>query len=77
MTFNNLGILLSDLGHFEESKQKYEKALEIFEKFLKTDPENVVYQSDPVGTTLNNLGLLLKNMGCIEDAKQTTKKHSN
>lgn len=50
---NNLGNSLRNMGHLEEAKEKYEKALEIREKLLENDPENVVYQLD-VGGALNN-----------------------
>ena len=43
MTLNNLNVLLANMGHLEEAKQKYEKALKMRESLLKTYPENVVY----------------------------------
>ena len=61
------------MGRIEEAKQRYEKALEMYEKLLKNDPENVAYQSY-VGMTLNNLGNLLSNMGRIEEAKERYEK---
>ena len=61
------------MGRIEEAKQRYEKALEMYEKLLNNDPENVAYQSD-VGMTLNNLGTLLSDMGRIEEAKQRYEK---
>jgi Tfp pilus assembly protein PilF/predicted amidohydrolase len=73
MTLNNLGALLRNMGRIEEAKQRYEKALEMREKLLQTDPENVGYQSR-VGGTFNNLGNLLWNMGRIEGAKQRCEK---
>jgi tetratricopeptide (TPR) repeat protein len=72
-TLNNLGALLWTMGRIEEAKNRYEKALEMREKLLENDPENVTYQSY-VGTTLNNLGALLKNMGRIEEAKNRYEK---
>jgi len=67
-TLNNLGALLSDMGRPEDAKTRYERALEMREALLATDPQSSVYQSW-VATTLNNLGALLKNMGRPEDAK--------
>jgi len=61
-TLNNLGALLFDMGRPEEAKKRYERALEIYEALLATDPESSVYQSD-VSMTLNNLGNLLSDMG--------------
>ena len=61
------------MGRIEEAKQRYEKALEMRQKLLKTDPENVTYQSD-VATTLNNLGTLLSEKGQKEEAKKNFKK---
>jgi len=61
-TLNNLGALLSDMGRPEEAKTRYERALEIYEALLATDPASSVYQSW-VATTLNNLGTLLSDMG--------------
>lgn len=44
MTLNNLGASLSDMSHLEDAKDRYEKALIIYEKLLQNDPENVAYQ---------------------------------
>ena len=66
---NNLGALLSDMGRLEDAKKKYERALEMREALLETDPASSVYKSD-VAMTLNNLGNLLKNMGRLEGAKK-------
>jgi tetratricopeptide (TPR) repeat protein len=60
--------LLTDIGYFEESRQRYEKALEIYENLLKKDPENIMYQFE-YGMTLNNLGTLHWNIGQTEEAK--------
>ena len=67
-TLNNLGALLSDMGRPEDAKTRYERALEIYEALLLTDPASSVYQSY-VSMTLNNLGNLLNNMGRPDDAK--------
>ena len=56
------------MGRIEDAKAKYEKALEIYEKLLKTDPEKVAYQSDVAGLRNNLCGLLVKE-GKMEDAK--------
>ena len=40
-----LGNLSHSMGRFLEAKDFYELNLSIFQKFLKTDPENVTYQS--------------------------------
>ena len=61
------------MGRIEEAKQRCEKALEMGEKLLQTDPENVAYQS-AVGTMLNNLSTLLSYTGRIEEAKQRYEK---
>ena len=61
------------MGGIEDAKERYEKALDIYEKLLNNDHENVSYQSN-VAMTLNNLGNLLKNMGRIEEAKQRYEK---
>jgi tetratricopeptide (TPR) repeat protein len=61
------------MGCIEDAKKRYEKALEMRQKLLNNDPENVVYQSD-VGGTLNNLGNLLSNMGRIEETKERYEK---
>ncbi len=68
MTLNNLGNLLKNMGRPDDAKIKYERALEMREALLKTDPESSVYQSW-VATTLNNLGALLSDMGRPDDAK--------
>jgi len=73
MTLNNLGLLFKNMGLMKEAKQKYEKALEMRQKLLNNDPENVAYQSY-VAITLNNLGILLSNMGRVEEAKQRYEK---
>jgi Uncharacterized protein conserved in bacteria len=65
--------LLWNMGRMEQAKQKYEKALEMREKLLDNDPENVAYQLN-VAMTLNNLGALLPDMGRIEEAKQRYEK---
>jgi len=57
------------MGRLEEAKQRYEKALLIYGYLLKTDPENLEYQSE-VGKIFNNLGALLSDMGRLEEAKQ-------
>jgi len=57
------------MGRIEESKQRYENALEMRQTLLANDPDNVSYQSD-VAMTLNNLGTLLSEMGRIEESKQ-------
>jgi tetratricopeptide (TPR) repeat protein len=62
MTLNSLGNLLGDMGRPEDAKNRYERALEMYEKLLKTDTSSSVYQSD-VAMTLNNLGTLLRDMG--------------
>jgi tetratricopeptide (TPR) repeat protein len=61
------------MGNLEDAKQKCEKALEIRQKLLKTDPENVSYQSD-VSMTLNNLSLMLWTMGRLEESKQRSEE---
>ena len=61
------------MGCIEDAKKRYEKSLDISQKLLNNDPENVVYQSD-VGGTLNNLGNLLSNMGRIEETKDRYEK---
>ncbi len=62
-TLNNLGALLSDTRICIKDERKYnEKALNIYEKLLTNDPDNVAYQS-VVAETLNNLGALLSDMG--------------
>ena len=33
------------MGRIEDAKERYEKALEMRENLLKTDPDNVSYQS--------------------------------
>jgi tetratricopeptide (TPR) repeat protein len=43
------------------------------QKLLKTDPENVSYQSD-VAMTLNNLGNLIFENGQKEEAKENLEK---
>jgi tetratricopeptide (TPR) repeat protein len=68
MTLNNLGTLLSNMGRPEDAKNRYERALEMYETLLKTDPASSVYQSQ-VAMTLNNLGALLSDMDRPEDAK--------
>ncbi len=50
------------MGRIEEAKERHEKALEIYEKLLETDPKNMVYQS-AVAMTLNNFGVLLSRYG--------------
>jgi tetratricopeptide (TPR) repeat protein len=72
-TLNNLGVLLWNMGRFEEAKQSYEKAFEVREVLLKVNSENVMYQSD-VAMTLNNFGNLLGKMGHFEEAKEKYKK---
>jgi tetratricopeptide (TPR) repeat protein len=67
-TFNNLGSLLSNIGFIEEAKEKYKKALQIYETLLNKYPKNITYQSY-VGATLNNLGNLLRDLESIEEAK--------
>jgi len=67
-TLNNLGALLSEMGRPEDAKIRCERALEMCEALLATDPHSSVYQSW-VATTLNNLGALLSEMGRPEDAK--------
>ncbi|KAF5412449.1 MAG: hypothetical protein C5S47_01350 [Candidatus Methanogasteraceae archaeon] len=69
MTLNNLGALLSDMGRIDDARERYERALEMRERLLEGDPENVTYQSDVAGT-LNNLGALLSRMGRIDDARE-------
>ena len=73
MTLNNLAILLIDMGRPEDAKIKYDRALEMRESLLSTDPENIVYQSQ-VATTLNNLGNLLSDMGRNKDAKNKSER---
>ncbi|MDP3103666.1 MAG: tetratricopeptide repeat protein [Candidatus Methanoperedens sp.] len=68
MTLNNLGNLLSNMGKPEDAKNRYERALKMYEALLDGEPGNVVYQSQ-VAMTLNNLGNLLSDMGKPEDAK--------
>jgi len=69
MTLNNLGALLDNLGRPEEAKEKFERALEMCESLLATDPQSSVYQSQ-VAMALNNLGALLYDMGRPEDVKE-------
>ena len=71
-----LGSLFYNMEHFLQAKNCYELHLSIYEKLLKTDSENVVYQSS-IAKTLNNLGNLLKKMGSIEDAKDKYEKALN
>lgn len=68
-----LGQRLDNMGRFSQAQHFYELSLLISQKILKTDPENVKYQSD-VTLTLNNLGYLLWNMGRMEDAKDRYEK---
>ena len=56
------------MGRPEDAKTKYERAPEMREALLATDPESSLYQSD-VSMMLDNLGTLLQNMGRLEDAK--------
>ena len=68
-TLNNLGALLDNMGRGDDAKKRCERALEIHEALLATDPQSSVYQS-LVATTLNNLGAILGNMGRPDDAKK-------
>ncbi len=70
---NNLGTLLSEMGRIEETKEKYERALEIYENLRIKDSKNMIYLLS-VGATLNNLGTLLSDMGRIEEAKEKYEK---
>ena len=55
------------MGRPDEAKEKYERALQMRESLLATDPQSSVYQSQ-VAMTLNNLGALLFDMGGKKDA---------
>jgi tetratricopeptide (TPR) repeat protein len=68
MTLNNLGALLKNMGQPVEAKNRYERALKMYEALLDGEPGNVMYQSD-VAMTLNNLGNLLSDMGQPVEAK--------
>jgi hypothetical protein len=52
MTLNNLGALLSDMGQPVEAKDKYERALKLYESLLETNPENSIYPSRMAKTFL-------------------------
>ena len=61
------------MGHINDSKEKFEKALKMREKLLKKDPFNVSYQLD-IAMIINNLGALLAIMGHFKEAKQRYEK---
>ena len=58
---------------YRRCKTNYEEALELRQKLLKTDPENVVYQLN-AGTILNNRGDLFFENDQKEEAKENFKK---
>jgi tetratricopeptide (TPR) repeat protein/predicted amidohydrolase len=74
--FLNIGNSLYATGRLEEAKDQYEKVLQIQEKRIEKNPENVLnvlYLLD-AATTYNNLGNLLKDMGRLEEAKDLYEK---
>ncbi|MBN1208161.1 MAG: serine/threonine protein kinase [Myxococcaceae bacterium] len=58
---NSQGIVLSELGHYEEARQKYERALALREKVLGLEHPLVT-------PSLNNLATILGEMGRYEEA---------
>jgi tetratricopeptide (TPR) repeat protein len=55
------GILLDDLGHYEEALGKHEAALEIEQRVLPADHPNIA-------TSFNNIGFTLGELGRYEEA---------
>jgi tetratricopeptide (TPR) repeat protein len=65
----NLGNIFRRMGNFLSSKKSYEIGIEICQKRLKFQPENIFCQLY-TGNTHNNLGELLAEMGQPEEAKE-------
>ena len=64
---NNIGVLYDDLNDFEAAEKAYARALELYEKLARTQPET--YLPD-VAMTLNNLGTFYDKRNDFEAAEK-------
>lgn len=61
-SFNNLGLILENLGKYEEAEAMHRQALKGYEKALGPEHLNTI-------NSLNNIGWVLKNLGMFEEAE--------
>ncbi|MEM9448634.1 MAG: tetratricopeptide repeat protein [Cyanobacteria bacterium P01_E01_bin.6] len=66
-SLNHLALLYQNIGHYEEAKSLYQKALTIYEQQPDTNPSNIA-------ANVNNLALLYRDMGRYEKAEQLYQK---
>jgi tetratricopeptide (TPR) repeat protein len=69
--YNNLGSLYSDLGRHEEALEPAKRAVEIYERLARKNPD--AYEND-LAMSLNNLGSLYSNLGRHEEALEPAKR---
>jgi CHAT domain-containing protein len=68
--YRGVGNMFCAMGRFEEAKDSFEDALKTYVALLRSDPENLQYQSYVAGNK-SNLGDVLRYMGRFEKAKDS------
>lgn len=68
MSYNNLGILLDDLGKHSEARKSYEEAVELREAL--TDETDAIGDRRDLADSYNNLGDVLRKLGKLSEARK-------
>ncbi|WP_167848761.1 tetratricopeptide repeat protein [Methanolobus halotolerans] len=74
--FSNIAPILEKKGYISRAREKYEVAVNNYEKLIEREKNNIAYRSN-AASTLNNLGALLAEEGEYEASKESFQEALN